>query len=120
MSEEQRELIKNRFSKGFDIDWMEDEKEFIQFVFLDNMRGKDFSRIDLAFDLSIDLSSFYVTSDKALKKTVFYGRNDKPEKNILVFEIVKDISEFIIKNCNWAKLKNKKLMMSIYGELNLN
>ncbi|MGJ9842160.1 hypothetical protein ACRCGF_14330 [Staphylococcus aureus] len=57
----------------------DEEKDFIQFVFLDNMRGKEFSRIDLAFDLPINLADFYIMSDKSLKKTIFYGRNDKPE-----------------------------------------
>src|SRR5699024_10220045 len=38
----------------------DEEKDFIQFVFLDNMRGKEFSRIDLAFDLPINLADFYI------------------------------------------------------------
>src|SRR5699024_543180 len=43
------------------------------------MPGKEFSRIDLGFDLPIDLNDWYIMSDRALKKTIFYGRDDKPE-----------------------------------------
>lgn len=57
----------------------EEEKQFIQFIFLDNMRNKDFSRIDLAFDVPVDLQTYFIMSDKAVKKTIFYGRDDKPE-----------------------------------------
>lgn len=57
----------------------EEEIQFIQFIFLDNMRNKDFSRIDLAFDVPADLQSYFIMSDKSVKKTVFYGRDDKPE-----------------------------------------
>ena len=47
--------------------------------FLKFMRDIEFSRLDLAFDTEINLADFFVMSDKALKKTVFYGRDDKPE-----------------------------------------
>ena len=57
----------------------EEEKQFIQFIFLDNMRNKDFSRIDLAFDVPADLQTYFIMSDKGVKKTIFYGRDDKPE-----------------------------------------
>ena len=57
----------------------EEEIQFIQFIFLDNMRNKDFSRIDLAFDVPADLQTYFIMSDKNVKKTVFYGRDDKPE-----------------------------------------
>src|SRR5690625_4520771 len=57
----------------------EEEIQFIQFIFLDNMRNKDFSRIDLAFDVPVNLEEFYVMSDKSVKQTVFYGRDNKPE-----------------------------------------
>lgn len=57
----------------------EEEKQFIQFIFLDNMRNKDFSRIDLAFDVPADLQAYFIMSDKGVKKTIFYGRDDKPE-----------------------------------------
>lgn len=80
----------------------EEEKEFVQFVFLDNMRGKEFSRIDLAFDLPIDLNDWYIMSDKALKKTVFYGRDDKPETKYFG---VRDSERYI-------RIYNKKLQLS--------
>ncbi len=57
----------------------DEEKQFIQLVFLDNMRNKDFSRIDLAFDLPISLEDYYAMTDKSVKKTVIYGRDDKSE-----------------------------------------
>lgn len=47
--------------------------------FLKFMRDIEFSRLDLAFDTEINLADFFIMSDKALKKTVFYGRDDKPE-----------------------------------------
>ena len=43
------------------------------------MRDIEFSRIDLAFDTEIDLGDFFIFSDKSVKKTIFYGRDDKPE-----------------------------------------
>src|SRR5699024_4344926 len=80
----------------------EEEKEFVQFVFLDNMRGKEFSRIDLAFDLPIDLNDWYIMSDKALKKTIFYGRDDKPETKYFG---VRDSERYI-------RIYNKKLKLN--------
>src|SRR5699024_439572 len=47
--------------------------------FLKFMRDIEFSRLDLAFDTEINLADFFIMSDNALKKTVFYGRDDKPE-----------------------------------------
>ena len=43
------------------------------------MEDDGFTRLDLAFDFEDDLSDYYVMSDKALKKTVFYGINGMPE-----------------------------------------
>lgn len=57
----------------------EEEINFIKCVFLDSMRNKDFSRIDLAFDIRGSLEDYLVISNKGIKKSVFYGRNDKPE-----------------------------------------
>src|SRR5699024_12858126 len=59
----------------------DEEKDFIQFVFLDTMRGKEFSRIDLAFDLPINLSDFYIMTDKSFNTKIFYVRNNKPATN---------------------------------------
>lgn len=46
---------------------------------IDYMDDVRFTRIDLAFDFKHDLSDYYAMSDKALKKTVFYGRNGSME-----------------------------------------
>ncbi|MCG2376504.1 replication initiation factor domain-containing protein [Staphylococcus epidermidis] len=46
---------------------------------IDYMEDDGFTRIDLAFDFEDDLSDYYAMSDKALKKTVFYGINGMPE-----------------------------------------
>ncbi|MBG3656597.1 replication initiation factor domain-containing protein [Staphylococcus aureus] len=43
------------------------------------MEDIGFTRLDLAFDFEYDLSDYYALSDKAVKKTIFYGRNGKPE-----------------------------------------
>ena len=40
---------------------------------IDYMEDDGFTRLDLAFDFEDDLSDYYAMSDKALKKTVFYG-----------------------------------------------
>lgn len=75
----------------------DEEMEFVQFIFLDNMRNKDFSRIDLAFDLEMDLSDYLVMSDKSIKKTIFTDEQIIQKQNILVYVIVKGISEFMIR-----------------------
>ena len=46
---------------------------------IDYMEDDGFTRIDLAFDFEDDLSNYYAMTDKAVKKTVFYGRDGKPE-----------------------------------------
>ena len=46
---------------------------------IDYMEDDGFTRLDLAFDFEIDLSDYYAMTDKAVKKTIFYGRNGKPE-----------------------------------------
>lgn len=46
---------------------------------IDYMEDDGFTRLDLAFDFVDDLSDYYVMSDKALKKTVYYGTNGIPE-----------------------------------------
>ncbi|HEG7679076.1 TPA: replication initiation factor domain-containing protein [Staphylococcus aureus] len=43
------------------------------------MEDIGFTRLDLAFDFEYDLSDYYALSDKAVKKTIFYGRNGKTE-----------------------------------------
>ncbi|MEK4794743.1 replication initiation factor domain-containing protein, partial [Staphylococcus sp. FSL W8-0304] len=46
---------------------------------IDYMEDDGFTRLDLAFDFEDDLSDYYAMTDKAVKKTIFYGRNSKPE-----------------------------------------
>nr|WP_012779610.1 replication initiation factor domain-containing protein [Staphylococcus simulans]ACN21624.1 replication initiation protein [Staphylococcus simulans bv. staphylolyticus] len=46
---------------------------------IDYMEDDGFTRLDLAFDFEDDLGDYYAITDKAVKKTVFYGRNGKPE-----------------------------------------
>lgn len=46
---------------------------------IDYMEDDGFTRLDLAFDFEDDLSDYYAMTDKALKKTVFYGTNGMPE-----------------------------------------
>lgn len=46
---------------------------------IDYIEDDGFTRLDLAFDFEDDLSDYYAMSDKSLKKTIFYGRNGKPE-----------------------------------------
>ncbi|EZZ32305.1 replication initiation protein, partial [Staphylococcus aureus Tur-12] len=46
---------------------------------IDYMEDDGFTRLDLAFDFEDDLSDYYAMTDKAVKKTVFYGRNGKSE-----------------------------------------
>ena len=46
---------------------------------IDYMEDDGFTRLDLAFDFEDDLSDSYAMTDKAVKKTIFYGRNGKPE-----------------------------------------
>lgn len=45
----------------------------------DYMEDDGFTRLDLAFDFEDDLSSYYAISDKALSKTVIYGKSGLPE-----------------------------------------
>ncbi|HIE1036719.1 TPA: replication initiation factor domain-containing protein, partial [Clostridioides difficile] len=46
---------------------------------IDYMEDDGFTRLDLAFDFEDDLSDYYAMTDKAVKKTVFYGTNGMPE-----------------------------------------
>ncbi|MDD9523964.1 replication initiation protein, partial [Staphylococcus aureus] len=46
---------------------------------IDYMEDDGFTRLDLAFDFEYDLSDYYAMTDKSVKKTIFYGRNGKPE-----------------------------------------
>ncbi|HCZ1594679.1 replication initiation factor domain-containing protein [Staphylococcus aureus] len=57
-----------------------------------HMDDDGFTRLDLAFDLEDDLNDYYAMTDKAVKKTVFYGRNGLAETKYFG---VKDSNRFI-------------------------
>ena len=57
----------------------QDEMLWLKQNIISCMEDIGFTRLDLAFDFEDDLNAYYAMSDKALKKTVFYGRNGKPE-----------------------------------------
>ena len=56
-----------------------DEMLWLKHNIIDYMEDDGFTRLDLAFDFEDDLSDYYAMTDKAVKKTIFYGRNGKPE-----------------------------------------
>jgi len=57
----------------------DDEKRWIKQNLVLSLENVGFTRLDLAFDFEDDLADYYIMSDKALKKTVFYGRDGKAE-----------------------------------------
>lgn len=59
---------------------------------IDYMEDDGFTRLDLAFDFEDDLSDYYAMTDKSVKKTIFYGRNGKPETKYFG---VRDSNRFI-------------------------
>ena len=82
---------------------------------IDYMEDDGFTRLDLAFDFEDDLSDYYVMSDKALKKTVFYGINGMPETKYFG---VRDSDRFIRiynKNKNVKITQMLKLRLITYG-----
>lgn len=68
-----------------DTDWL--KQNFVRLL-----EDVGFTRLDLAFDFEADLSDYFIMSDKALKKTVFYGRDGKAETKYFG---VKDSNRFI-------------------------
>ncbi|MCG7764627.1 replication initiation factor domain-containing protein [Staphylococcus epidermidis] len=56
-----------------------DEMLWLKKNIIDYMEDDGFTRLDLAFDFEDDLSDYYAMTDKSVKKTILYGRNDKPE-----------------------------------------
>ncbi len=87
---------------------------------IDYMEDDGFTRLDLAFDFEDDLSDYYAITDKAVKKTVFYGRNGKPETKYFG---VRDSDRFIRiynKNKNVKITQMLKLCLNIYGVQKLN
>src|SRR5699024_3776239 len=81
------------------MNWVKDN--FVKF-----MRDIEFSRIDLAFDTELDLSDFFIFSDKSVKKTVFYVEMVSLKRNILEQDKAIDIFGFITKS---KKLKIIKI-----------
>src|SRR5699024_5187988 len=82
---------------------------------IDYMEDDGFTRLDLAFDFEDDLSDYYAMTDKSVKKTIFYGRNGKPETKYFG---VRDSDRFIRiynKNKNVRIIQILKLFQNIYG-----
>ena len=77
---------------------------------IDYMEDDGFTRIDLAFDFEDDLSDYYAMSDKALKKTVFYGINGMPETKYFG---VRDSDRFI-------RIYNKKQERKDNADIEIN
>ena len=69
-----------------------DEMIWLKQNIISYMEDDGFTRLDLAFDFEDDLSDYYAMSDKAVKKTIFYGRNGKPETKYFG---VRDSNRFI-------------------------
>jgi len=56
-----------------------DEMLWLKQNIISYMEDIGFTRLDLAFDFECDLSDYYALSDKAVKKTIFFGRNGRSE-----------------------------------------
>ncbi|MEJ7220860.1 replication initiation factor domain-containing protein, partial [Staphylococcus gallinarum] len=74
------------------------------------MEDDGFTRLDLAFDFEEDLSDYYTMTDKAVKKTIFYGRNGKPETKYFG---VRDSDRFI-------RIYNKKQERKDNADIEIN
>ncbi|MHB7927289.1 replication initiation factor domain-containing protein [Staphylococcus chromogenes] len=77
---------------------------------IDYMEDDGFTRLDLAFDFEDDLSDYYAMTDKAVKKTIFYGRNGKPETKYFG---VRDSDRFI-------RIYNKKQERKDNADIEIN
>ncbi|MFW2436213.1 replication initiation factor domain-containing protein [Staphylococcus cohnii] len=69
-----------------------DEMFWLKDNVINYMEDDGFTRLDLAFDFEDDLNDYYAMTDKAVKKTVFYGRNGLAETKYFG---VKDSDRFI-------------------------
>ncbi|WP_436947694.1 replication initiation factor domain-containing protein [Staphylococcus xylosus] len=69
-----------------------DEMLWLKDNVINYMEDDGFTRLDLAFDFEDDLNDYYAMTDKAVKKTVFYGRNGLAETKYFG---VKDSDRFI-------------------------
>lgn len=56
-----------------------EEQRYLFDTFVSRMTNRDFSRIDIAFDINMDLKKYYVMSDKAIKETIFLSRKKEVE-----------------------------------------
>ncbi|WP_251517082.1 replication initiation factor domain-containing protein [Staphylococcus sp. Marseille-Q6910] len=77
---------------------------------IDYMEDDGFTRLDLAFDFEDDLSDYYAMTDKAVKKTIYYGRNGKPETKYFG---VRDSDRFI-------RIYNKKQERKDNADIEIN
>lgn len=56
-----------------------EEEAYLFDTFVSRMANRGFSRIDLAFDINMDLKQYYVMSDKAIKEIIFLSRKKEVE-----------------------------------------
>lgn len=79
-----------------------------------------FTRLDLAFDFEFDLNDYYALSDKSAKKTIFYGRNVKPETKYFGVRNSDRFIRIYNKNKNVKIMQMLKLIQHFYGVWKLN
>ncbi len=79
-----------------------------------------FTRLDLAFDFEFDLNDYYALSDKSVKKTIFYGRNVKPETKYFGVRNSDRFIRIYNKNKNVKIMQMLKLIQHFYGVWKLN
>ncbi|PNZ97122.1 replication initiation protein [Staphylococcus massiliensis CCUG 55927] len=89
---------------------MHDEMLWLKQNIISYMEDIGFTRLDLAFDFESDLNDYYALSDKAVKKTIFYGRNGKPETKYFG---VRDSDRFI-------RIYNKKQERKDNADIEIN
>lgn len=87
-----------------------DEMLWLKRNVISYMEDDGFTRLDLAFDFEEDLSDYYTMTDKAVKKTIFYGRNGKPETKYFG---VRDSDRFI-------RIYNKKQERKDNADIEIN
>lgn len=87
-----------------------DEKLWLKQNIISYMEDIGFTRLDLAFDFEVDLSEYYAMTDKAVKKTIFYGRDGKPETKYFG---VRDSDRFI-------RIYNKKQERKDNADIEIN
>ncbi|KOA17332.1 replication initiation factor domain-containing protein, partial [Acinetobacter baumannii] len=87
-----------------------DEMFWLKQNVVNYMEDIGFTRLDLAFDFESDLNDYYALSDKAVKKTIFYGRNGKPETKYFG---VRDSDRFI-------RIYNKKQERKDNADIEIN